>query len=70
MINILYIIETLATGGKERRLLELIKYLSKYSDIFKISLVVLDDKKISYDYRFSKIKYCTLRLISCCYGLY
>ena len=42
-MKILYIIDSFRRGGKERRLLELIKYLRSNSKDVKIHLLVLYD---------------------------
>ena len=46
-MRILFIIDKLATGGRERRMLELLKELSKNSD-YKISILLMD-KHIGYE---------------------
>lgn len=48
MIRLLYIIESLGTGGKERRLIELLKGLQHYHD-FECQLITLSNI-IDYDY--------------------
>lgn len=47
-MRILFFIESLGCGGKERRLLELIQYLKQHTD-YEISLVLTEDI-IHYDY--------------------
>lgn len=46
-MKVLFIIESLATGGKERRLLELLKGLKNYKDV-QYELIILSDR-IDYD---------------------
>jgi glycosyltransferase involved in cell wall biosynthesis len=47
-MKILFFTESLTSGGKERRILELIKYLRQHTD-YEISLVITEDI-IDYDY--------------------
>lgn len=51
-MKILYIIESLSAGGKERRLVELIKGLKDHSD-FQCELAVMSND-IHYEYVFKQ----------------
>lgn len=47
-MKILFVIDSLRTGGKERRLIELLKGLQRYQD-FECELITLSNV-IDYDY--------------------
>jgi hypothetical protein len=50
-MKILYVIESLGSGGKERRLIELLKVITQNPN-YETQLIILSDK---IDYKYTKI---------------